>query len=368
MPVMRERRSGGDRRSAWHRRPAVRATLLLLAGVVVVGGLLFLLRPLLFSLTLSLAIFAMLTPSVNRFRQMGWSTARSVVVVMAVATLFLIGMGAVLYPVVTDQVHQILHRTAGLDQRLVGVIEQANGLLTRYGMGGVDADALARSILAGVGDHLARIHAQMRAFFADVAASLLMIPLITFFLLCDFGRLRNQVMQLLPNRYFELGWIVYTRAARQLMNYIGGVATQATIMAAICTFGFWLVDVDYAPLLGGLVGLLNMIPFFGIAMAKVPPVVVVLISDHPSVQAIVLALAVIFAAQAFDNSYVIPKVVARSANLHPLTVMVSVMLGGYYFGFFGLILAVPLLFSLKVIHRSLIRGLQRQAEQIALRG
>jgi len=131
-------------------------------------------------------------------------------------------------------------------------------------------------------------------------------------------------------------------------------------MAVITTIGFWLAGIDYAPLLGLMVGMLNMIPFFGISLAKVPPIVAVLISADPSAVQIILALAVVIVAQMVDNSFVIPRVVAKAASLHPLTVMIGVMLGGYYFGFFGLILTVPIMFSFKVIYNELLRGLRHQ--------
>jgi len=357
-----ERRVRTERRAAMYTHPAVLASILLVIGLLIISALLTLMHPVLFSLAVALALFAMLTPSINYLRQRGWPTPQAVSTVMAIATLCIIATGAILYPIITDQVQQISRRASQMDQRLVAVLTDTNQWLTSKGMGHLNPQKLASTVLTTVSSKMDHSHEAMNAFFADIATSLLLIPLITFFLLCDFNILRNQAMQLLPNRYFELGWIIYTRAARQLMNYIGGISTQAMIMAVICTLGFWIVGVDYAPLLGIIIGLLNTIPFFGIALAKIPPVAVVLMSDEPSGIAIILALSVVFAAQAFDNSYVIPKIVAKSASLHPLTVMLAVMLGGYYFGFFGLILSIPTLFSLKVIHIELLHGLRRQSE------
>ncbi len=359
--MRRERRVGSDRRAAAYNHPVIRATIILLLGVAAACALLILIRPVLFSLVISLVLFAALTPSLNKLRQQGWPPLRAVTVTMLITTAGIIAGGALLFPVITDQIHQIARQAGHLDQRLLAVLTTIGHWLEGNHLIHLDAEQLTTTILTTASAKMNAIHASMQAFFADIAASLLLIPLITFFLLCDFNTLRNQAMQLLPNRYFELGWIIYTRAARQLMNYIGGIATQAVIMAAICTLGFWLVGIDYAPLLGITAGLLNTIPFFGISLAKIPPIVVVLISNDPSAVNILLALCVIFAAQAFDNTYLIPRIVAKSASLHPLTVIISVMLGGYYFGFFGLILTIPTLFSLKVIHLELIRGLRRQS-------
>jgi len=357
-----ERRIRSERRAAMYTHPVVLASTLLFMGLLVISAVLTLIHPVLFSLAVALALFAMLTPSINYLRQRGWPTPKAVSAIMAMATLCVIATGAILYPIVTNQVQQISQQASQMDQRLITVLTDTNQWLTSNGMGHLNPQKLASTVLTTVSSKMDHTHEAMSAFFADIATSLLLIPLITFFLLCDFSSLRNQAMQLLPNRYFELGWIIYTRAARQLMNYIGGISTQAMIMAAICTFGFWIVGVDYAPLLGIIIGLLNTIPFFGIALAKIPPVAVVLMSNDPSGIGILLALSVVFAAQAIDNSYVIPKIVAKSASLHPLTVMLGVMLGGYYFGFFGLILSIPTIFSIKVIHLELIHGLKQQSK------
>jgi len=129
-------------------------------------------------------------------------------------------------------------------------------------------------------------------------------------------------------------------------------------MSLICTLGFWLAGVEYAPVLGLLVGLLNLIPIFGISLAKIPPVMVVMLSDQPDFMSILMVLLVFLVAQTVDNIYLMPRVVAKSASLHPLTVMIGVMLAGYYFGFIGLILVVPVVFSMKVIYSELLRGIR----------
>ncbi|RLL51008.1 AI-2E family transporter [Mariprofundus sp. EBB-1] len=356
---MIERRHS-DRRAGSSYHPVILATGVFLAGLLAVFCILFVANPVIFALCVSLALFAVLSPAVDYFLQRGWPTAKASGTVMGLATIGLILVAALLYPLLMTQVKQISEQVSHLDQQLLLVLTNTNTWLVSHEISSINAQELTDSILKQVGEQGSSTIDSMTTFFSHIATSLVLIPLVTFFLLCDFLTLRNQAMQLLPNRHFELGWLIYIRAATQLQSYIRGISIQAVIMATVTTIGFWIAGIDYAPLLGIIVGLLNMIPFFGISLAKIPPVVAVLISSDPSALNIILALAVVMIAQAVDNGFVIPRIVAKAASLHPLTVMLGVMLGGYYFGFFGLILTVPVMFSVKVIFSELVRGLSHQ--------
>jgi len=362
---MIERRRG-DRRNSATRHPVIIASLFFLTALTAVSSLLLIFQPVLFSLCVSLALYDVLSPAVDYLLQRGWRTATAAASVMAMTTVGLVLAAALLYPLLIVQVHQISGQASHLDQQLLLVLTHANRWLVDHQIISIHPQQLTDSILKQVGDQASGIIHSMAQFFSSIAASLVLIPLMTFFLLCDFLMLRNEAMQLLPNRYFELGWLIYDRAASQLQNYIRGVFIQAVIMSAVTGVGFWIAGIDYAPLLGILVGLLNIIPFFGISLAKIPPVIVVLISDDPSLLNVILAIAVVLIAQAVDKGFVMPRIVARAASLHPLTVMLGVMLGGYYFGFFGLILATPVMFISKVVFSELLRGLRRQQRSVRM--
>jgi len=362
--MMERRRS--DRRAGAGKHPVVQALIVFFAGLVAVFCLLLVAHPVVFSLCVSLALYAVLSPAVDYFRQRGWPTAKAAGSVMGMATVGLVLVGALLYPLMMMQVHQVSEQLTHLDQQLLSVLTDSNAWLVGHGMSGIDPQKVTDTIIQRVGNQGSNTIESMTHFFGDIATSLLLIPLITFFLLCDFLTLRNEAMQLLPNRFFEMGWLIYIRAATQLQSYIRGVSIQAMIMASVTGIGFWIAGIDYAPLLGIMVGLLNVIPFFGISLAKLPPIVAVLLSSNPDAMHIIMALAVVMVGQAVDNGYVIPRIIAKAASLHPLTVMIGVMLGGFYFGFFGLILTVPAMFSCKVIMGELIRGLKRKALNVRM--
>jgi len=338
--------------------PVMVATLVFGLGLLAVYGMLLVAAPMLFTFALSATFYAALSPTVDNLVRRNVATPSAVAIVMVVVVVMMLGLTALLYPAISHQFAQFSSRSANLDERVLSLCTQVNDLAVAKLGSGFDAKAMASTLVQGLSSKVDTMSESIAAFFSSVAFSLVLVPLVTFFLLKDFRMLRNKTMQLLPNRYFELGWMVYNVATSQLQNYIRGISIQALSMSLVCTLGFWLAGIDYAPVLGLLVGMLNLIPIFGISLAKIPPVLVVLLSDKPDFQSVIIALVVVFVAQAVDNLYLTPRVVAKSASLHPLTVMIGVMLAGYYFGFLGLIFAVPVIFSMKVIYFQLLEGIR----------
>jgi len=344
--------------------PVSRATGTFLTILLLILLLLIVTWPILLTLAVSIMLYAAMSPTVNMLVRRNITPSGSVAITMAIIVPILLGTGAFLFPLITAQVHQFSLRTGSVDERLIALLSHLNVWVQAYFDFSFNPEQMAESLINNISMRARSVSISMASYFNDVAFSLLLVPLITFFLLRDFRTLRNEAMQLLPNRYFELGWLVYNSTANQLQSYVRGISIQAFIMGTICTIGFWAFGIDYAPLLGMLAALLNLIPFFGISLAKIPPILVVLLSDQPDLLSAGLALGVVFAAQAVDSIFVMPHFIAKSANLHPLTVMLSVALAGYYFGFFGFILVVPILFSMKVMYTELLTGMRHFSPKV----
>lgn len=186
-----------------------------------------------------------------------------------------------------------------------------------------------------------------------ITLSLILVPLLTYFILKDYKSLRNKMMNWLPNSSFELGWMIYYRVTCQLQLYIRGVMIQSFIMAIISSLGFYLIGLDIPVLLGTLTGLLNLIPYIGpiISMLLAVLVASAMTPFDPSI--IYLSIAVIISAQLIDNFIVIPSVIANAVDLHPVLVIVGILIFGSLFGTIGVILAIPALATAKIIYTNL---------------
>ena len=108
-----------------------------------------------------------------------------------------------------------------------------------------------------------------------------------------------------------------------------------------------IIGVKYAILLGFIIGLFNIIPYFGAIVAVGISILITLITGGIS-QAIIMAIAVIILQQ-IDSNIINPKIIGNSLEMSPLLVIFSVTVGGAYFGVLGMFLAVPIAAVLKIV-------------------
>lgn len=121
-------------------------------------------------------------------------------------------------------------------------------------------------------------------------------------------------------------------------NFIVGKSLDSLIIGIICCILMTILKLPYAMLLSVIVGLTNMIPYFGPFIGAVPGVVLFLVISP--VKAVIFAI-MIFALQQFDGLYLGPKILGNSTGLKPLWVIFAITIGGAYAGVLGMFLGVP---------------------------
>lgn len=122
---------------------------------------------------------------------------------------------------------------------------------------------------------------------------------------------------------------------------------DAVIVGVILTIVLSIMKVKYAVLIGFLIGLFNMIPYFGALAAGAISILITIITGGIS-KAIWMAIAVVIIQQ-IDANIVNPKIVGDSLEISPLLIIFSVTVGGAYFGIVGMFLAVPVVAVIKIL-------------------
>jgi predicted PurR-regulated permease PerM len=109
-----------------------------------------------------------------------------------------------------------------------------------------------------------------------------------------------------------------------------------------------------------LAGIFNLIPYIGPLLATVAPILVSLsMGMDPSM--LLAAVSVILVGQLIDNLVVVPTVLARAANLHPLMALLAIIVAGNLFGLAGMVFALPVLASVRIIFVGVYEELARAA-------
>ncbi|NLY71198.1 MAG: AI-2E family transporter [Clostridiales bacterium] len=128
-------------------------------------------------------------------------------------------------------------------------------------------------------------------------------------------------------------------------RFLRGQLLDALIVAIVTSIALTIIRLDFAVLLGCFAGITNIIPYFGPIFGAIPAIIVALLSGGITKAIITLIVFVII--QQIDGNIIYPKVVGSSTGLHPLTVLLAVTFGGYFWGILGMILAVPITACIK---------------------
>jgi predicted PurR-regulated permease PerM len=150
-----------------------------------------------------------------------------------------------------------------------------------------------------------------------------------------------------PKKALVLRDIVF-RSSTIFYNYLYSQLIDAVIVMGICTVVFSLAKIPYAFLLAVLMGICNIVSYFGALIGGFGVVFITLISTGDLVKALI-ALVLVIGAQQLDANIIQPKVVADSVGIRPIYVLVAIAIGSGLFGFFGIILAVPVVAIIRML-------------------
>ena len=132
-----------------------------------------------------------------------------------------------------------------------------------------------------------------------------------------------------------------------IQSYLIGLLIEAAIVATLNSVGLLIIGVKYALLLGLLSALLNLIPYIGIVIATILPVVMALALQSPLSALWVFILFIVV--QFVDNQYIVPYIVASKVKVNALVSIIVVLIGGALWGISGMFLAIPLAAIAKVV-------------------
>jgi len=180
--------------------------------------------------------------------------------------------------------------------------------------------------------------------------NVLLIPVMTFFFLKDGRAMKKLLVSFVPNKYFELVLTLLYEVNQQIGMYIRGQLVDASIVGILFTLGLAALNVPYFFLLGPFAGASNVIPYVGPIMGFSSSALVVLVTqDTFSLTPILYIMLLTLAVQTLDSVLISPLVVGKSVDVHPLVIVFALLAGGKAMGLVGMLVAVPVASSMKVI-------------------
>lgn len=180
--------------------------------------------------------------------------------------------------------------------------------------------------------------------------NLIIIPMIAFYLLKDASSISRGLRDLLPQEHREVFARITLQISQVLNNYVRGVSLLCLIVGTACGLGLYLIGMKYYLILGAIATVTEFIPIIGPFLGAVPAVIVAFwVSPLAALKVVILYLAI----QMVENSVLAPKIIGKKLNLHPLTIIISILVLGKLIGAWGLFFAAPIAAILKVFYLEL---------------
>jgi putative permease len=175
---------------------------------------------------------------------------------------------------------------------------------------------------------------------SELVLYLALVPLLVFFFLKDSRKIMLWLKQFLPRRRTLVNQ-VSSEVYHKIGTYVKGRILEIFIVGVVATISFQLLRLNYALLLGALVGLSVIVPYIGAIIVTIPVIILALIqwgfAAHFWYLVVVYALII-----AIDGNILFPLLFAQTMDLHPVVIILAVLIFGGIWGFWGVFFAIPL--------------------------
>jgi predicted PurR-regulated permease PerM len=271
--------------------------------------------------------------------------AMAVVLVEAVALLALMGLLLLLVPILVREWPLLQQQLPVLLDR---VGEFVNPLLAQLGLNiSLDVAELRNHLVtylsANRGDWWAPLMSSLKlggSVALAMAGYAVLVPVALFYMLYDWTRLVNSVLELVPPSWRERFDRFMHDCDRVLGEYLRGQLLVMLALAVFYTVGLWLFGLDLALPIGVFTGLAVFVPYLGFGLGLVLALLAGLL-QFASAQALVMVAVVYGLGQVLESFVLTPRMVGERIGLHPLAVILSLMAFGQVFGFVGVLMALP---------------------------
>lgn len=323
--------------------------LLLFLLIVVAGIVIWGLGGALVPVFAGLILAFMMQGGVDRLKKLSLGHRSSVAVMFTVFIGFVAAFFLFVLPIVWTQLVNLFNELPGM----ISTLQKSLMLLPETYPNLISADQI-RSLFGAAATELSQLGQWLLDFSLSSLTGVMMlliylvlVPILVLFFLLDGERLISGWTGFLPKKR-EMMDRVWREMDAQLANYIRGKAIEIFIVGVASFIAFAALGINYAALLALLVGLSVLIPYIGAAIVTVPVALIAFFQWGWSDQFLYLMLAYAII-QAIDGNVIVPLLFSEAVNLHPVSIIISVLVFGSLWGFWGVFFAIPLATLVKSI-------------------
>lgn len=298
-----------------------------------------------FTIIFSIIIAYFLNPLVNYFEKKGIKRTLSTGLVY----LLILGVIVILFVLVLPRTGRELRRLAvNFPEYITSITTWSQNFYGKYTETVGEMPELMVSVEKIFSQNIemlqSNLAAGMEKFIFGVVGlfsriiSWILTPILTFYFLADKDHFIERIMKLIPKSKEKELLGLAKEIDEALSSFIRGRLFMAVAVGITTTIFLFIVGVEFAIVIGFITGLADIIPYIGPFLGFLPAVIFAFMASP--IKALWVGVFFILI-QWVENNILAPKILGQSTGIHPLTVLLSIIIGGTIFGVMGMILSVP---------------------------
>jgi len=309
-------------------------------------------KPILMPLVLAAFLAVIVNPLVTRLEKWKFPRIMAIITIMIIGAMFLPLFGFILYKqgvAIANDLPEITEKFVNWYQGFILFLDQ------RFGINAAEqAEYVQQGLERLFSSSGSLIQGTMNAT-ANIVAYLALIPVYIVFMILYKERFSGFLIAMhKPDERNQVDDMI-DKVEGVVQNYVAGLALVVSIMAIMNVAGLLILGIPYAVFFGILAALLAVIPYIGVLIGAIPPVLIAfLMTDSLFYPVAVIILFIIV--QTLEGNVITPKVIGDKVSVNPLAAIVALVAGGFLWGAVGMILAIPLLGVAKVVVKTMKGG------------
>ncbi len=293
----------------------------------------------------------LLSPLAKRFENFmprSWAVLSSLLCLL----FAIVGIIMLLLPIISKQLADIYIQIPQVINTIKHWGDNINAQLSEWGyvQDGINFGD-SKWITDRIGQFIAGLLARASGF-AVMITNLSLTMVLAFYFIKDREKMLMYLELLVPQKYRSQVICVGNELKRQLGAYVRGALTVSVFTGAITAIGLAFIGVKSYIVLGLVMAICDLIPYFGPLLGAIP---ILLLTMNQGFNSVIYALGVIFIAQQLEGLLITPRVMSSAAGLHPAVVLIALTAGGSMAGILGMFFALPVLVAFRTCFTTFFR-------------
>lgn len=276
----------------------------------------------------------------------------AIFIIILVIIALLLAFAAVLIPMISEQVNDLFKEESldGFKALLSKSLKWLNEKISKISIPGISLEKYTADIpikvqeyidenISGIGPAFKKIFTKSLGIIY-LLVNLIVIPFVTYYLLRDYTKIKDSASKAIPERHRLEFHHIYNEINNIVGGWLRGQLIVCIFIMAITSTGLLISGIKYWLVLGIMAGILAFLPYIGVVLGFIPAAIIALANQGWA--GVLKVFVVFFIVQTIEGNIVSPNIVGKKVGLNPVWVILSLLVFAHFWGFAGVLLAIPL--------------------------